>query len=445
MGEALPKDQLVYTPPAVQIVPQVSRLPLDAVVYRDDLYPRIEPDPATIQRYAEDLDVLPPIEVNQHNELIDGYHRWTAHKKAKAETIGATVTRTASDVDLLALAAERNARHGMQLSQRDKKKTAIRLYSSGTGKDKSEIARLLSVSDRTVANYLSDVDRSLKEEREQTIREMWLACHTQEEIAGQVGVGETTAREYIAKCADLESFPKARIFATYAEPDWSPPLYNIWSFAAKSNKTGHFGNTEQTIVDRLLYLYTQPFDIVVDPFGGGGSTIDVCKHRLRRYWVSDRLPIVERTDIRQHDILDGPPPLHKRWQDVSLMYLDPPYWRQAKGQYSDDDNDLANMPLEQFYDVLTGFVTATADKMRSGSHIALIIQPTQWLADDRAYPADHVFDLVNLMRANQKLRYQTRIICPYQTEQYNPQQAEWAKANRQVLTLNRELIVWSVA
>lgn len=127
------------------------------------------------------------------------------------------------------------------------------------------------------------------------------------------------------------------------------------------------------------------------------------------------------------------------------MYLDPPYWRQAKGQYSDDDNDLANMPLEQFYDVLTSFVTATADKMRSGSHIALIIQPTQWLADDRAYPVDHVFDLVNLMRANQKLRYQTRIICPYQTEQYNPQQVEWAKANRQVLTLNRELIVWSVA
>lgn len=47
-------------------------------------------------------------------------------------------------------------------------------------------------------------------------------------------------------------------------------------------------------MDNLLYLYTEPFDVVVDPFAGGGSTIDVCRKRFRRYWVSDRKPIVER-------------------------------------------------------------------------------------------------------------------------------------------------------
>jgi site-specific DNA-adenine methylase len=52
----------------------------------------------------------------------------------------------------------------------------------------------------------------------------------------------------------------------------------------------HFGNSEVRWLDNLLYLYTQPFDIVVDPFAGGGSTIDVCKKRFRRYWVSDRKP-----------------------------------------------------------------------------------------------------------------------------------------------------------
>lgn len=35
------------------------------VVFREDLYPRIETSATTVQKYAEDLSVLPPIEVNR--------------------------------------------------------------------------------------------------------------------------------------------------------------------------------------------------------------------------------------------------------------------------------------------------------------------------------------------------------------------------------------------
>lgn len=420
---------------------QITQIPTGDVVYREDLYIRVKPSPEKIQEYAENLELLPPIEVNQHNILIDGYHRWTAHRKAQSDTVPAIITETASERELERLSWLRN-RHGLPTSNEDKRAFVLRHY-DGTNKD--ELASEVSVSSRTIARWTENKDRQLKEDRDKQMRELWLACQTLEDIADETQLSVSSVGETTKEFPVLDKWQKPEILgATYAEPDWSPPIYNVWSFGAKSNKTGHFGNTEQTIVDRLLYLYTEPFDIVVDPFGGGGSTIDVCKHRLRRYWVSDRLPIVERNDIRQHDILDGPPPLHKRWQDVSLLYLDPPYWRQARGQYSEDDNDLANMPLQQFYDVLTGFINQAADKMHTGAHIALIIQPTQWLADDRHFPVDHVFDLVNLMQANQKLRYQSRVICPYQTEQYNAQQVEWAKANRAVLTLNRELIVWEV-
>jgi DNA modification methylase len=52
----------------------------------------------------------------------------------------------------------------------------------------------------------------------------------------------------------------------------------------------------------MLYRYTEPLDIVVDPFAGDGSTIDLCKKRWRRYWVSDRKPVVEREhEIRSHE------------------------------------------------------------------------------------------------------------------------------------------------
>jgi len=195
-------------------------------------------------------------------------------------------------------------------------------------------------------------------------------------------------------------------------------------------------------LDNLLYIYTEPFDIVVDPFAGGGSTIDVCKKRLRRYWASDRLPIDERRDIRQWDILEGPPPLHKRWGDVALMYLDPPYWKQMEGKYSDDPQDLANMELDEFYKELTGFVLACATKMHPESYIALLIQPTQWRAPDRQV-VDHVIDLITRLQTK-TLKYIRRISCPYNTQQYNAQQIEWAKENRDVLVLTRELIVWKV-
>jgi hypothetical protein len=411
-----------------------------SIVWREDLYPRFEPNPSVIQQYAEAVDELPPIEVNQHNELIDGYHRWTAHKKAKREAIAVVVTQTTSDADFLRLAIERNAKHGLQLSNADKKRLARQLYAARQY-DKDALRALLSVGKSTLYGWLTDIDKAQREERNRQIADMWLACYTEEEIADAVGVSIGTINGAVQEPSDIPELEKLKIFSEYREPDWKPPLYDVWTAASASNKTRHFGMSEASFVDNLLYMYTEPFDIVVDPFAGGGSTIDVCKHRLRRYWASDRLPIVERRDIREWDILQGPPPLHKRWGDVSLMYLDPPYWRQAQGQYSDDPADLANMPLGEFYATLTGFITDSASKMRPGARIALIIQPTQWKAEDRSHPADHIIDLIVRLP---ELHYVRRIQAPYSTEQYNAQQVNWAKDNRELLMISREIIVWEI-
>ncbi len=69
----------------------------------------------------------------------------------------------------------------------------------------------------------------------------------------------------------IESFSKNGTTSDFTKTldgggDYKPPLYNVWKFAKKTNSTSHFGNSEQRIVDNLLYLYTEPFDIVLDPF-----------------------------------------------------------------------------------------------------------------------------------------------------------------------------------
>ena len=65
---------------------------------------------------------------------------------------------------------------------------------------------------------------------------------------------------------NLANFPKiAKNLALFNDPEFQLPIYNIWNFSKLTNEISHFGNSEQRILENLLYLYTQPFDIVVDP------------------------------------------------------------------------------------------------------------------------------------------------------------------------------------
>ena len=228
------------------------------------------------------------------------------------------------------------------------------------------------------------------------------------------------------------------VAALHTEEDFETPLYNVWKQQTKTAGVKHFGNSDVRWVDNLLYLYTKPFDIVVDPFAGGGSTIDLCKRRVRRYWVSDRKPIIEReTDIRKHDLTTGVPTL--AWKDVSLVYLDPPYWKQAESEYSDAAEDLANMSLDDFTHTLATTINGFGKKLPAGAAIALILQPTQWKAPKKTY-TDHVADMIKAV----KLPIDLRIQAPYESQQCTAQMVEWAKKNRKVLVISREIVVWRV-
>ncbi|MDP2652477.1 MAG: ParB/RepB/Spo0J family partition protein [Candidatus Omnitrophota bacterium] len=184
------------------------------IIFREDLYPRIEKSPVTVQKYADDLDVLPPIEVNQHGELIDGWHRWTAHKKAGALEIKAVITETTSDVNFLELAIERNAAHGLQLSQEDKRNMARHIYHITPEKErdakKKHLALILSVSERTVRDWLSRIDKDSREARNKRIFDLWMACYTQEEIGEKENLSHQAVDLILQEMADLPKLAKKR-------------------------------------------------------------------------------------------------------------------------------------------------------------------------------------------------------------------------------------------
>jgi len=190
----------------------IQQLPIAEIIFREDLYPRIETNPSTVQKYAETIDVLPPIIVNQRYELIDGWHRWTAHKKLNIENISVQILNTNSDAHLLELAIEYNATHGIQLSQEDKRNMARSLYHVTPDKDrenkKKHLSKILSVSERTVRDWLSRIDKDSKESRNKRIFDLWLACHTQEEIAERENVTKETVSQICQKMAELSESDK---------------------------------------------------------------------------------------------------------------------------------------------------------------------------------------------------------------------------------------------
>ena len=129
---------------------------------------------------------------------------------------------------------------------------------------------------------------------------MWLACYEQKEIAEAVDVSAPQVTEITSKFG-IGELAKTEVSHAEHATDFTPPIYNIWKQQEKTNGSSHFGNSEVRWLDNLLSFYTKPFDMVLDPFAVGGSTIDICKRRFRRNMFSDRKPIVEREkEIRQY-------------------------------------------------------------------------------------------------------------------------------------------------
>lgn len=406
----------------------MSTIKVKDIVFREDLYPRLKPNPAKIQEYSENIDVLPPIEVNQANILIDGYHRWKAHETVGLEEVPCVVIQTASEQELLMLAVRKNATAGQQLTQAEKKKYAIQWWNVLPEK---EIIQTLSISERTFRDFTKDKRKQLEEEQNERIFDMWMRCYTQQQIASSLNIAVGGVNDKIAnffkngKFADIENFR-----------NFEPQIYDIWNFHKATNEVRHFGNIPPEIVDNLMYYFTSPFDVVFDPFGGGGSTIDKCVERNRRYFVSDLTPIPARNDIRQHDITTGLP---EELPVPDLVFLDPPYWKQAEKRYSEKDTDLGNVDLNKFLDTIAEIAKAVKRKWgssRPNGKLAIIIG---------AYKNDGKFiDLPFLCyeRIAKYLPLVRRIQVPYSTQVHGGAFVALAKEKKEILYLTRELMVF---
>ncbi len=412
-------------------------IPVGQVRYVKELYPRLQPDDATIDAYRLALDVLPPIVIARDGILVDGYHRWQAHVREGVGFIEADDLGDLSDEQIFWESVERNSSHGKQLSPADKRKIAELRYESLQPKSAiAELAAHLRVDERTVRRWTKDARAAQEAYRRERAYDLWLDCLTLEQVATELDAPVSTIHGWLdgfrnGHMSETETPPGA----TEERPWGNVQHFDLWDFPAADGKSSFFGRMPEQVVENLLWFYTEPGQTVVDPFAGGGTTIMVAKRMGRRIWASDLHPAMPTLPIHRHDAgwgwPDGAP------EKAHLVLLDPPYWEQAKGRYSDDPDDWGNMSLSEFETVWASLVHACATHLAPGGHIAYIISPTQ---REDGTVVDHATDLLELSRVA-KLRVTRRIIVPYQTQQATGQQVTWARENRLMLKRFRDLIV----
>ena len=407
-------------------------LPVATIRYVKELYPRLKPHDDVIERYRDALENLPPIAVARDGVLVDGYHRWQAHVREGAETIRTQNLGNLTDAEIIRESIKRNATHGQQLTRNDKQRLAGTLwvqFGDFKAADRiREIQDLLAVSRDAVEKWTKDARADEKRAMQDRAWDLHLDCLSQREIGEKVGVDQAT----IARWLDAYSAN-----ADFASPPASRQHVDIWSFTQADKDSGqqsYFGAVPPQVIENLLWLWTEPGEIVVDLFAGSGTAIDVAKSMGRRVWASDirgnhyspHLP------IRQHDATagwpDGAP--HK----ADLVFLDPPYWQQAAGRYSAEPGEMAEMDLAPFYQSWAAVVKAA---MEHAGRVAYIISPTQ-LEDGRVI--DHATDMLAPFAEN-GWHVERRIIVPYQTQQATGQQVEWAREKKRLLKLYRDLVV----
>jgi len=176
------------------------------------------------------------------------------------------------------------------------------------------------------------------------------------------------------------------------------------------------------IIENILYYYTQPFDLVVDPMAGSGTVNDVCKAMYRRYRSYDLEP--KREDITKHDIRDGYP---RETKNCNCIILDPPYYNMVFDHFK---------TIEDFYVFLRKVAKDTWKTVQKNGIVALIMQDMtekgNYCLSGEAY----------CIFRKSKFTCIDHISIPLSTQQFLPQQFEKAKENKHLLGRNRDLYIF---
>ncbi|MBO8152423.1 MAG: methyltransferase domain-containing protein [Candidatus Marinimicrobia bacterium] len=132
------------------------------------------------------------------------------------------------------------------------------------------------------------------------------------------------------------------------------------------------GVTPALIIYNMVWRYTDPGDLVVDPMAGSGTTLDVCREERRRcicYEIAPTRPDVVKNDARNIPLEDN---------SVDMIFIDSPYGDNI--EYNDNPDCIGKISCEdeKFYDELEKVMKECYRILKPGKVLGWLIGD-QWV------------------------------------------------------------------
>jgi DNA modification methylase len=151
---------------------------------------------------------------------------------------------------------------------------------------------------------------------------------------------------------------------------WDFPRQSYGLTPKGDNK--YAGVTPALIIYNLVWRYTDPGDLVVDPMCGSGTTIDVCREEKREaigYDITPARPDIIQSDARKIPLAND---------SVDMVFIDSPYGDNVR--YSDHPDNIGNISSEsdKFYDELEKVMSESYRILKEGKVLGWLIGD-QWV------------------------------------------------------------------
>lgn len=198
----------------------------------------------------------------------------------------------------------------------------------------------------------------------------------------------------------------------YTKPPLSVFTTTLWEYPSQHHDADdapgkHYtGATPSWVIWQLLQRYTREGDLIIDPFAGSGTTVDVALANARRSLGYDLNPESQRTGlIFRADARDLP--LEDEVAD--FVFMDPPYSTHV--EYSDDPRCIgrldAGAPSDrgdigaEYYDAMDKVFEEAHRVLKPGRYLAVYVSDSYKKRSPNSPAADFMpigFELFALLR-----------------------------------------------